>query len=973
MAKVISIDKDVSNYNGDSWKLADYPSFAETDNAEEWLGVDSISLIRAKELAFELGGDEAYDIEDEINSATDLDELQDALSELKYFQRDNTYNSSWWGGVVDFGVLTEDGEGYGKGLVLLRMHGGGDPRGNYYDMKAFELDSFIEDFPPYFARLTYYIKTDEGDLVLDTDDMEGYTLNVVSDETGTYEEDDYVKIDEIEDAFDMDGNSFYGFGGGVAIGGLLGAYLGYKIGRARPQKKGFSTEKRVGRNIKSAFTKKKYDGGGDVKGVVWDRDSDSIRTQLGEFVVLIYPQSQKGYYDVYVSAYNKKVGVRNDVYGLDKAKDVAYEIIGNANSEYKGGGGVSEGYAIIQGDGLRKDAFSKIEVFKTIEKALFKMSHIPRFKNLSKEEKLKLIVPHSANKQYKGGGGVNNLKVDGDDFSSLLKLSDKDLVKRLDLVRKQQLINGKQYLDAKNKNYSTTKIEESGNRLAKQERAIIEARLRTNKFAQGGDVPMNVGIGSTIVFMSANGDKREGEIISKLDENSWEVSHSYGVAMVKNDEIIEVTQKSGRKKLFGIFDGGGDVDSMSEEDAKRELEQLEQKRHIATRLSKDGGLQMVITRTDNSWVSSFYAPYDSYRDALKSYMRMNNRNNRYDNGGDVRGFSWYQDFKPKGNNSMLTTNEKIHNLMSSFGFKVDDIQPNDSSVGIFDGWVMFFDDKGDFREISYNDIIYLLGKMDVSKSDIINESSIYNDDDEYARGGNVNTGRSWHLDRARHNKRENYEIPMNSRKKRFDNGGGVNSMEDYNNRLYAMSNDELAREYARVYTDESRRDVLQNLNEESYLYKPMYLYYLQLHNKVESRKNKYGQGGGIMNRQYLSSLPQDKKMIILNNIAKHYGVFVEDIENEVTDDDAEHLYEYIANDNSLRMNVYNDFQRMSNRYAKGGMTEHGLRDGDTIIGENGYQKDEVYILDKNKKAHIVNLDKGERFGKGGNIDDLVKG
>ena len=154
MAKVISIDKDVSNYNGDSWKLADYPSFAETDNAEEWLGVDSISLIRAKELAFELGGDEAYDIEDEINSATDLDELQDALSELKYFQRDNTYNSSWWGGVVDYGVLTEDGEGYGKGLVLLRMHGGGDPRGNYYDMKAFELDSFIEDFPQYFARLT---------------------------------------------------------------------------------------------------------------------------------------------------------------------------------------------------------------------------------------------------------------------------------------------------------------------------------------------------------------------------------------------------------------------------------------------------------------------------------------------------------------------------------------------------------------------------------------------------------------------------------------------------------------------------------------------------------------------------------------------------------------------------------------------------------------------------------------------------
>lgn len=39
------------------------------------------------------------------------------------------------------------------------------------------------------------------------------------------------------------------------------------------------------------------------------------------------------------------------------------------------------------------------------------------------------------------------------------------------------------------------------------------------------------------------------------------------------------------------------------------------------------------------------------------------------------------------------------------------------------------------------------------------------DDDEFKRGGNVNTGRSWKLDRARHNKRENYEVPMSSRKK----------------------------------------------------------------------------------------------------------------------------------------------------------------------------------------------------------------
>ena len=260
MAEVISIQKSVQHNNGDSWELENYPPFAQTDNAEEWLGASEISLERAKELVFQLS-DEAYDYDDEINNAEDLYELQDVLDNLKYYQRDNTYNSSWWGGVVDFGVLTEDGEGYATGLVLLRMHRGGDPRGNYYDMKAFELDSFIEGFPPYLSRLTYYIKTDEGDLTLDTEDMEGYSLLVVEDETGTFEQDDYVKIDEVEDAFDMNGNSFFSFGGGVAVGSLIGAYIGYKVGRARGKRKGgtFDTEKKIYRNVK-----KKFAGGGGV-------------------------------------------------------------------------------------------------------------------------------------------------------------------------------------------------------------------------------------------------------------------------------------------------------------------------------------------------------------------------------------------------------------------------------------------------------------------------------------------------------------------------------------------------------------------------------------------------------------------------------------------------------------------------------------------------------------------------------------
>jgi predicted transcriptional regulator len=36
-----------------------------------------------------------------------------------------------------------------------------------------------------------------------------------------------------------------------------------------------------------------------------------------------------------------------------------------------------------------------------------------------------------------------------------------------------------------------------------------------------------------------------------------------------------------------------------------------------------------------------------------------------------------------------------------------------------------------------------------------------------------NTGRSYKLDRARHNKQENYEVPINKRKRRFKKGGEI--------------------------------------------------------------------------------------------------------------------------------------------------------------------------------------------------------
>ena len=207
MIKVKNISSSVQrSSDGSSWDYQDYPAYNDKGTGEEWLNQKQISLEDAKQLVFEIS-EEAYDYEEEINDAKDIEELQDALLELKDYQQDNTYNSSWWGGVVDFGVLTDD-SAYGEALMILRMHRGGDPRGNYNEYEMFKLDSWAEDVPMYADMLTYYIETDEGDITLDTEDFEGYNLLVVSDETGTFEENDYVSLDDVEEKFDLDGKSF---------------------------------------------------------------------------------------------------------------------------------------------------------------------------------------------------------------------------------------------------------------------------------------------------------------------------------------------------------------------------------------------------------------------------------------------------------------------------------------------------------------------------------------------------------------------------------------------------------------------------------------------------------------------------------------------------------------------------------------------------------------------------------------------
>jgi antirestriction protein len=237
--------------------------------------------------------------------------------------------------------------------------------------------------------------------------------------------------------------------GGTILSGMIGAYIGYKVGRAKPQKKGFSTEKRIGRNIKGALSKKKmakgggvsyiknweviginkfgkmfkekitlgrmsdkedvknalrrrtdlnireitsikevfakggnvntgrswhqdrrmhnksesyekpmssrkskFAGGGKAKGVEWMKSDGQYEAELGDLYLIISPATERGLYQVRVKKgyRGETIGVsQNEISGLDKAKDLAYDIAGDYYKQFGDGGGISGLNDLIRG------------------------------------------------------------------------------------------------------------------------------------------------------------------------------------------------------------------------------------------------------------------------------------------------------------------------------------------------------------------------------------------------------------------------------------------------------------------------------------------------------------------------------------------------------------------------------------------------------------------------------------------------
>jgi len=66
-------------------------------------------------------------------------------------------------------------------------------------------------------------------------------------------------------------------------------------------------------------------------------------------------------------------------------------------------------------------------------------------------------------------------------------------------------------------------------------------------------------------------------------------------------------------------------------------------------------------------------------------------------------------------------------------------------------------------------------------------------------------------------------------------------------------------------------------------------------------------GSGDLNAKYLASIPAPMKAKILKAVANHYGVSISEFEEEVTDKDAEALYEYIPT-RSMAVQVLRDMK-----------------------------------------------------------------
>jgi hypothetical protein len=186
--------------------------------------------------------------------------------------------------------------------------------------------------------------------------------------------------------------------------------------------------------------KRNYADGGGVKGVKWDKYDGVYEAELGSLTMYIYPQNQKGYYEVIVKkgkeTISKSVG---DILGIDNAKDIAYDMVGDYNKQFmKDGGGVDEQVYIKfmnKDKGFKQD----MKEFNSYEEAIeWGKKNIDNFNT------------DMVNYKFKEGGSVGNdyrtyriNYVDLDENGNILYMGVSDITSKSEIEAKMKFNNRK--------------------------------------------------------------------------------------------------------------------------------------------------------------------------------------------------------------------------------------------------------------------------------------------------------------------------------------------------------------------------------------------------------------------------------------------------------------------------------------------------------------------------------------------------
>jgi hypothetical protein len=330
----------------------------------------------------------------------------------------------------------------------------------------------------------------------------------------------------------------YGFGGGLLVGSLVGAYLGYKVGKYKKKviSSGFKTEKRIGKDVKNKLQgKKTYGGGGKIYGESINDWFEMSKLEVKELL-------KEGYVDI-------DTDKRQDWVRIAESDSIVYygypfEFDGDDFDEDN-----LNYYAIIKASG-KGGAWEGYEDFLPLEYE-YKSNKLTY-----KHPKLDSIMSQS---KFDNGGGVDELNYGERGKKGYIEDSIKSNKRIIDLMQK--------YLDTDLEENSEkalsnrNKVREDMNKLKAE---VLHLQDEISTYQGGGEIKASdlsnwdkkLDAGEDVVVYDKNGvkyiyqgssyEKDSVAVMKGFDESTYRMMP---LSEIKSIEIGSIYQGGGEIKL----------------------------------------------------------------------------------------------------------------------------------------------------------------------------------------------------------------------------------------------------------------------------------------------------------------------------------------------------------------------------------------------------------------------------------------